>query len=565
MNAPLQISLLNNEENTSIAALHQLSVIESDTTSGSSMFQPIDTSKLSGLFSDYEIQKEEIAQFLQFMEESKMRTLHTLLRASDQFLDMNKMLDPIVVFKYLDARFWQAALDLSDIYQFMSQHDRTQWDKQILSMTTPAFETSTVIPTLIELLNNRRVFLARTADDVFQHLSGDHVTNQPQGFSKRMILAPNFYTPNQSASDIIKGYVHDLRCLVAHFMGRKPHDLRTTKRIFAVLESTPGVWADIDGGSVRIKTHLSGTVHLEIHPDMSWQLNLLLAILYPLALPPKVRQKPKKNINVRPLVNLLLSSGAILAISEMVNPNMTNQQRDHRERPKIKDFSKRTFNGLGGIGYFADVPSKSVMEEVKFILEACGATQCLCENGDICFSFDFDFEPLKNELILCGHIPEHRSYQFYSTTETVAVKAIQWADIKPEHSALEPSAGQAHIAKFMPTNTTCVDISPINCAILKGKGLQAIEADFLTWALTAPLFDRIVMNPPFNNGQAEAHVLAASTLLKPNGCLVAVVPANFLDKQIAPGFKHEWSEVINGAFLHAKTNVSVILIKITRI
>ena len=52
----------------------------------------------------------------------------------------------------------------------------------------------------------------------------------------------------------------------------------------------------IDGGALRIRCYLKGTAHLEVHPDMAWRLNGVLASLYPAAIPAEFRQKPKKRL-----------------------------------------------------------------------------------------------------------------------------------------------------------------------------------------------------------------------------------------------------------------------------
>ena len=37
-----------------------------------------------------------------------------------------------------------------------------------------------------------------------------------------------------------------------------------------------------------------GTAHFEIHPDMAWKLNCVLASMHPMAIPAEFRQKPKQ-------------------------------------------------------------------------------------------------------------------------------------------------------------------------------------------------------------------------------------------------------------------------------
>jgi hypothetical protein len=56
-------------------------------------------------------------------------------------------------------------------------------------------------------------------DDLFRALSGEHVTNAPQEFGKRMIVAymrTSYGTLNYDRTN----YLHDLRVVIAKFMGR---------------------------------------------------------------------------------------------------------------------------------------------------------------------------------------------------------------------------------------------------------------------------------------------------------------------------------------------------------
>lgn len=102
----------------------------------------------------------------------------------------------------LNANYWGRALSLTDVYDYMPQHRRDEWNELIRNplgkVTThrdkgapaiPDFEEQTVRATLQDLLNNRALFFAERVDGVFRGLSRTHVTNQPEGFSKRMIIS----------------------------------------------------------------------------------------------------------------------------------------------------------------------------------------------------------------------------------------------------------------------------------------------------------------------------------------------------------------------------------------
>ena len=160
-----------------------------------------------------------------------------------------------------------------------------------------------------------------------------------------------------------------------------------------------------------------------------------------------------------------------------------------------------------------------------------------------------------------GCIPDHKSHQFYPTQEPLAIEALEMADISENDTCLEPSAGQGGLLNFMPKDTLAIEISKLNCLILKEKGYNVVNADFIEWAEKTPLrFSRIVMNPPFSEGRALQHTQKAFSLLKQNGVLVAIIPATYRNQVIIEGKEHEYSEVKTGFF--QGTNVSVVLVKI---
>lgn len=66
--------------------------------------------------------------------------------------------------------------------------------------------------------------------------------------------------------------------------------------------------------------------------------------------------------------------------------------------------------------------------------------------------------------------------------------------------------------------TCCVEISTLHCRVLEAKGLTVEQADFIKWAQsTNKRFDKVVMNPPFSEGRAKAHVESAASLVNREG------------------------------------------------
>ncbi|MFC3946453.1 hypothetical protein [Serratia entomophila] len=98
----------------------------------------------------------------------------------------------------------------------------------------------------------------------------------------------------------------------------------------------------------------------------------------------------------------------------------------------------------------------------------------------------------------------------------------------------------------------------MNSKVLEEKGHRVVNADFIQWAEHGGCFDRIVMNPPFSDGRALAHVNAAATLTKAGSRLVAILPVGMKGKDILPGWDIEWSEEISNEF--AGTSISVVIL-----
>lgn len=90
------------------------------------------------------------------------------------------------------------------------------------------------------------------------------------------------------------------------------------------------------------------------------------------------------------------------------------------------------------------------------------------------------------------------------------------------------------------------------------QGHSVIEADFLKWAPGKPKADRIVMNTPFSEGRWKAHLEAAAALLKPDGRLVAILPASAKGKDLLPGFAHDYSRIYDDEFAGTSTAVVIL-------
>ena len=170
---------------------------------------------------------------------------------------------------------------------------------------------------------------------------------------------------------------------------------------------------------------------------------------------------------------------------------------------------------------------------------------------------------------------------FFPTPDEVIDKMIDYAQLEDGCTLLEPSAGIGSILDRIKengyfTNCCAVERQHSLCEILELKGYHTTCADILDNELSKNgQFERIVMNPPFENGQDVDHVrYCYNNFLKLNGKLVSVMSAGVKSntKQKYVDFR-EWvnekgGEIIDlgQAFKNAfnSTGVSTILLVIDK-
>lgn len=443
----------------------------------------------------------------------------------------------------LNSRFWAEAMSLTDVYDLMPQKRRQEWSDAIREQTTPDFAEDTVRSTFLDLLNSRDLFLAERVDGIFRGLSGEHVTNAPEAFGRRMIIAGALTEYGTTGHDAA-GLINDLRAVIAKFMGRDEPKHGASTALIYELRNNWGEWTSIDGGALRIRLYKKGTAHLEVHPDMAWRLNCILAKLHPTAIPANFRQRPKKKAKEFEMIGRPLPF-AVLQVLTNMQPVRERVGSDWPERYRTIHHALRM--------RYTDSAGKAVLAEAARVLQSIGGVQVLNY-----WQFDYDAQRVIGQIVTSGCIPDQRAHQFYPTPERLALLAVEAADIGEAHSVLEPSAGQGGIADHLPKGrTTCVEISDLHCTILAGKGHAAEQADFLTWGV-GRAFDRIVMNPPFSEGRWQAHTQHAADMLAPGGRLVAILPASAKGKDVLPGMACTWSSIYENEFAGTSTAVVIL-------
>lgn len=522
------------------------------TATGSGFFAPVDTSLIGALLTTHKRIEASIGAVDNFMRSDECRSALGFYLAAcreDQGrigLKVDGLMQKDKALAALHADYWDKALRLTDVLECMPQKRRDEWYELIRSHATPPFEDEAVYLTLQDMLNSRERFLAERVEGIFRALSGEHVTNSPAAFGKRMIIyvMTSYGTTNYTN----EGHITDLRKIIARFMGRdEPSGFGVTTRVIQAAMAQTGEWLAIDGGAMRIRCYKKGTAHLEIHPDMAWRLNAILALLYPSAIPAEFRTAPKRKARDIELIQKPIPFTVISALCEASEyAPFVEDARYRRVRNPVRNSLELKYS----LDKFTARQAGEVLEAIGGVRQKLGYYQ-----------FDYDPKRVLNEVIASGCIPDHKSHQFYPTPSGLAEIAVGHADLRDGMTSLEPSAGQGGIADHMHVGeTVCVEVSDLHCKILNEKGHRWIAGDFLSIDMQ-DRFDRIVMNPPFSDGRWQANVEHAAGMLADCGVLVAIVPSSANEKFKIPGFVIEWLGVYDDCF--AGTSVSVAMMRVT--
>lgn len=142
-----------------------------------------------------------------------------------------------------------------------------------------------------------------------------------------------------------------------------------------------------------------------------------------------------------------------------------------------------------------------------------------------------------------------KEFQFFETPDSLADQLVKFAEIEPNDSVLEPSAGRGAIVKAIHRRfpDMCVfgyELMELNQSFLgKIPQFKLLGSDFLAECKTS--FDIIVANPPFSNNQDIDHIRMMFDCLKPGGRLVSIASTHW---QFAEGRKEkafrEWIDEV---------------------
>lgn len=536
-------------------------------------FAPAPTDLIDNLLAQYEAMRTRVERVADFMNGSDLAgALHYFAEFAskqDRHLScstVETLFNLEGAIAHLNAAFWSKAMHLTDVLDVMPQARRDEWHAQIQNPLgekkshysdewkvppIPEFNDENVRGTLMSLLAQRDTFFAERVDGIFRSLSKTHVTNAPEGFNRRMILS--YVTDTYSYCNSKAGVINDLRCVIAKFMGREEPSWDATGKLVRYARSRRGEWISVDGGAMRLRCYAVGTAHLEVHPDMAWRLNCVLAKLHPQAIPSQFRERPKKRAKDYQLIGRPLPFAVLTLLATLEEARDLVQNRGDYYRAN-------SFTKVSGCYEFRYGSSRTeqVTAEACQVLQALGGTLVDSRLGNR-FAFDYDPREVVQEIVASGCIPDAKSHQFYPTPRALAERVIELAEIGPDHTCLEPSAGMGGLADLMPKDRTiCVEISQLHCTALAAKGYTVSRADFMDMP-TATTFDRVVMNPPFSEGRWQAHLQHAADMVAEGGRLVAILPSTAKHSTALRGFALEWVGPLERQFPGVSVDVVILV------
>ncbi len=193
-----------------------------------------------------------------------------------------------------------------------------------------------------------------------------------------------------------------------------------------------------------------------------------------------------------------------------------------------------------------------------------------------------------------------RRYGFFPTPASAAEKVIGELPLStpkgaPALRVLEPSAGTGNLARLAAAEQStwnwegrerveyacraivdCIEIQPHLAAALEAEGIygRVFARDFLTLSPDVTgLYDRIVMNPPFDRERDIDHVNHALKFLRPGGVLIAIMSAGtehrttrkaVAFRALMESLRADWRDLPAGSFSEVGTNVNTLFVKVKK-
>lgn len=166
---------------------------------------------------------------------------------------------------------------------------------------------------------------------------------------------------------------------------------------------------------------------------------------------------------------------------------------------------------------------------------------------------------------------------FFPTPPHLVDRLLDLAEISRGQRVLEPSAGHGAISTRLldlagPQNLYVVELQERHAAVLAEQGYRHLHIGDFMKAEFPCLFERVVMNPPFERYQDIEHVKRAFDLLAPGGRCVAVMSAGSINGEQSQHIRFKelldeygsFEENPDGSFKESGTNVATVTVVLER-
>jgi hypothetical protein len=211
--------------------------------------------------------------------------------------------------------------------------------------------------------------------------------------------------------------------------------------------------------------------------------------------------------------------------------------------------------------------------KVNKALDALGGKWQRKHGGHV---FETDPRPMLQGVLETGAVEVVKD-GYYCTPQWIGEKMAVMALLRPGMRVLEPSAGTGNLALAIKAQCPGVDLwvaekNQDRQRVLKEKGYQLLvegDYDFLTHDVGK--WDRIIQNPPFEQGQDMDHVMRAHGCLLPGGILVSVMSESpfFVDYSLHKAFRdwlgqypHDVLELPPNAFKESGSGAQARLVRV---
>lgn len=158
-----------------------------------------------------------------------------------------------------------------------------------------------------------------------------------------------------------------------------------------------------------------------------------------------------------------------------------------------------------------------------------------------------------------------RDLQFYPTPQAVVDKLLSDNDWRGQR-VLEPSCGDGAILDGLRRAGAIaqgIEVDAGRASQCRAKGHAVLCANFLEQP-PEPVFDAVVMNPPFYGRHYAKHVRHALRFVKPGGFVLAILPATARhDHGELDDLHPRWSDLPVGSFSASGTNINTCIARIS--